>query len=378
MGGDARAGVRAGAGAAAALAVLLVGAAAPAGAQQVGAREEAPSGPVLAFAGHDGADGEPGLFGLDTGTGRQWRIAEGSAHDVHFSPDGTRIAWIGHGDDDLGSVQVAAADGSGRQRLDAPGDSRSLTWAPDGALSWFHRSAWSPTDCTDPDRLTRVELVHRTADGAQRALGTAAATAAQLRASPDGRTLAWVESGPDVCAAAPTQLVVADVATGAQVVVAGAEDAADASFSPDSARLALTHRDGDVVLVDVAAGTAHRVRTDGVLERRARFTGTAELVLARTTGTSRQLSLVGLDGGVHRDLGTAPEFVDDLVVAPDGALVVAGRSAGAGAGSLLRHPLDGAPATLLGEDARAVEPELAVAPWSSPAPVLERRARSPR
>ena len=378
MGGDARAGVRAGAGAAVALAALLVGTAAPAGAQQAGAREGAPPGPVLAFAGYDGADGEPGLFGLDTGTGRQWRIAEGSAHDVHFSPDRTRIAWIGHGDDDLGSVQVAAADGSGRQRLDAPGDSRSLTWAPDGALSWFHRSAWSPTDCTDPDRLTRVELVRRTADGAQRVLGTAAPTAAQLRASPDGRTLAWLESGPDVCAAAPAHLVVADVATGAQVAVAGTEDTAQASFSPDSATVALTHREGDVVLVDVASATARRVRTDGVQERHARFAGAAELVLARTTATSRQLSLVGLDGGVHRDLGAAPEFVDDLELTPDGALVVAGRSAGAGSGSLLRHPLDGAPATTLGGDARAVEPELAVAAWSSPAPALERRPRSPR
>ncbi|NAZ77393.1 hypothetical protein GTQ99_18480, partial [Kineococcus sp. T13] len=360
---------------------LLVGTAAPAGAQpgvQQGAREGAPPGPVLAFAGHDGAEGEPALLGLDTGTGRQWRIAEGSAHDVHFSPDGTRVAWVGHGDDDLGGVQVAAADGSGRQRLDAPGDSRSLTWAPDGALSWFHRSAWSPADCTDPDRLTRVDLVHRTADGAQRVLGTAAATATQLRASPDGRTLSWLEGGPDVCAAAPTHLVLADVATGAQVAVAGTEDAADASSSADSATLALTHRDGDVVLVDVASATARRVRTDGVLERHARFTAGGELVLARTSGTSRRLSLVGLDGGVHRDLGAAPELVDDLVVCPDGALVVAGRAAGAAVGSLRRHPLDGTPATPLGEAARAVEPELAVAPWSSPAPALERRARTPR
>lgn len=344
-------------------------------------------GPVVAYAG-TGEVGDIGLFAVDSGTGRQWRIAEGYSHDATFAPDGTRIAWIAYGDDDLGHVQVANVDGSARQQVDGDGDSRSLAWSPEGTLAWFHRPSWFPTDCSTDDRLVRPDLVLRNADGTLRTLGTAAPTASDLQFSPDGATVVWRERGADVCGPAPTTLVVADVATGRQTVVPGAEDTTGLSFSPDSATLALTRstpEGGDVVLVDLASRTAQQVVTPEVSEEFATFVeGGNALAVVRGTATGRQVSLVGRDGSWVRDLVAAPEYVESLLASSDrGSLLVAGRSLPSADGASLdvtiwRQPLDGTAATAVAGNGAAGLFEASVTSWPANAPVVERRTRTPR
>lgn len=352
-----------------------------------GAAAAAPSGPLVAYTGV-GPDQGTGLFAVDSGTGRQWRVAEGFAHDAAWSPDGSRLAWIASGDDDLGHVQVANADGSARRQVDGEGDSRSLAWSPDGTLAWFHRPSWFPTDCTTDDRLVRPDLVLQDVSGTLRTLGTAAPTASDLQFSPDGATAVWREQGPDVCGPAPTTLVVADVASGRQTVVAGAEDTTGLSFAPDSATLALTRdtaEGGDVVLVDVATRTARQVLTPEVSEEFATFVAEGNsLAVVRGTATGRQVALVDRDGGPVRDLAEAPEFVESLLASSDRrSVLVGGRALPSADGAspdvtIWRQPLDGTPATAVAGNGAAGTFEAAVASWPSNAPVVERRTRTPR
>jgi Tol biopolymer transport system component len=345
-------------------------------------------GPLLAYTGVS-ADRADGLDVVDTGTGRQWRVADGLTHDASWSPDGTRIAWIAYGADDLGHVQVAAADGSGPTPVDGgTGDSRSLAWSPDGTLAWFHRSAWSPTDCSAADRLRRPDLVLRGVDGTTRTLGTVAPTADDLTFSPDGTTVVWRERGSDVCAVTGSTLVVADVATGTRTVVPGAEDTTGLSFSPDSSTVALqraTADGGDVVLVDVPTRTARQVRTPEAGESYPVFVGDGtDLALVRTTPTDRTLSVVDRSGVPVRDLAEPPEFVESLLASGDRtAVLVAGRSLPSADGAVQdtqvwRQPLDGSAATALAGNGRAATFEAAVASWPSDAPHLDRRLRPRR
>ncbi|MEZ0491798.1 hypothetical protein AB2L28_06050 [Kineococcus sp. TBRC 1896] len=344
-------------------------------------------GPLLAHTGVSAA-GVDGLDVVDTGTGRRWRVADGLTHDASWSPDGSRIAWIAYGADDLGHVQVAAADGSGRTRVDGEGDSRSLAWSQEGTLAWFHRSAWAPTDCSAADRLRRPDLVLRGVDGATRTLGTVAPTADELELSPDGASAAWRERGDDVCGAAGTRLVVADVATGRQTVVPGAGGTTGLSFSPDSTTL-LTHRatadGGDVVLVDVPTRTARQVLTPGAGETHPVFVGDGtDLAVVRTTPDERTLSVVDRSGAPVRDLAEPPEFVEALTASTDRvSVLVAGRSLPSADGAVQdvqvwRQPLDGSAATVLTGRGRAATFEAAVASWPSDAPRLERRLRPRR
>ena len=372
----------------AATATVLFGAGVLTGGGTAVTDDSASSGPVLAFVGDDGGRGQA-LFGLDTGTGRQWGIAAGFTHDPSWSPTGTRIAWISFDDDYLGHVQVANVDGSAVTPLESEGDSRALTWGPDGTLAWFHRSTWNPTDCTTDDRLTRVDVVLQAPDGARRVLGTASPVSDGLEFSPDGRTLTWRESGgDDPCVQAPTRLVVADVTTGEQRVVAGAEGTRGTAFSPDSSTIAATRDDeegGDVVLVDVARGTARRVATPGVGETLPRFVPDgSQLVVVRTAGGAQHYAVVGLDGSPVRDLAPTPGRVEDVVVSPDGAALFAAVSAVAPVGSdrgtaepgVWRQPLDGSPATRLTDGLPGRE--LAAAATSAAAPLVPRHARRSR
>lgn len=349
------------------------------------------SGPLLAYTGVS-AERVDGLDAVDTATGRQWRVADGLTHDANWSPDGSRIAWIAYGSSgdggDLGHVQVAAADGSGRTQVDGEGDSRSLAWSPDGTLAWFHRSVWNPTDCSAADRLRRPDLVLRGVDGTTRTLGSVAPTADELQFSPDGATVAWREHGDDVCAAAGTRLVVADVATGRQTVVAGAEDTTGLSFSPDSTTLAAsrpTADGGDVVLVDLPTRTARTVVTPEAGETFPVFVGDGtDLAVVRTTPTDRTLSVVDRSGVPVRDLAEPPEFVEALVASTDRtSVLVAGRSLPSADGAvqdtqMWRQPLDGSAATALAGNGRAAVFEAAVSFRPADAPHLERRQRPRR
>lgn len=350
-----------------------------------GTASAAGNGPVVAYPGVD-AHHDWGLYAVDSGTGRQWRVADGLAVDASWSPDGTRLAWIAYDVDDLGHVQVAAADGTGRRQVDGDGDSRSLAWSSTGTLAWFHRSPWSPTDCTTDDRLVRPEVVLQDRDGTRRTLGDVAPTATDLRFSPDGATAVWRESGPDVCGRAPAELVVADVATGRRTVVAGAQDTTGLSFSPDSTTLAVTRATadgGDVVLVDLPTRTARQVVTTAAGETSAEFVGDgSDLAAVRTTATDRRLVLLDRAGDVVRDLAAAPQVVEQLLASSDrGSVLVAGRSLPAADGTfqdtqLWRQPLDGSAATLLGANGEAAVFEATVTARESNAPALERRTRS--
>ncbi|WP_432544701.1 TolB family protein [Kineococcus sp. SYSU DK002] len=345
------------------------------------------TGPLLAYPGVS-ADRVEGLDAVDTATGRQWRIADGAPYDASWSPDGGRIAWISYGGDDLGRAHVAAADGSQRRDLDPDGDSRSLAWGPDGTLAWFHRPDWAPADCTTDDRLVRPDLVLEAPDGTRRTAGTVAPTAGDLTFSPDGATVAWRERGADVCAASPAQLVVADVATGRQQVVAGAQDTAGLSFSSDSSTVVLTRptpEGGDLVLVDVASRAARQVVTPGAGEGfAAALPGGESVAVVRTTPTERRLVVVDRAGAVVRDLADPPEFVEQVLASGDGvSVVVAGRSLPSADGAfqdtqVWRQPLDGSAATLLSSTGRAGTFEAAVTARVSNAPVVERRERGLR
>jgi Tol biopolymer transport system component len=344
-------------------------------------------GPVLAYSGV-GETGTQGLYAVDTGTHRQWLVADGWVQDPQWSPTGTRIAWIAYGTDDLGHVQVADADGTDRRQVDGDGDSRALAWSPDGTLGWFHRSAWMPTDCFSDDRFVRPDLVLQAEDGSSRVLGSVAPTATDLTFSPDGTLAVWRESGADVCGVAPTVLVVADVATGAQTVVAGSEDTTGAEFSPDSATIALnrsTPDGGDVVLVDVASRTAVQVVTPDEGEEFATFVdGGNSLAVVRTAAQGRQVALVGRDGVWRRDLAEAPEYVETLMTSTDRtSVLVAGRALPSADGafpdvSVWRQPLDGSAATEVTANGVPATFEATLTAWPSNAPVVERHTRGRR
>ena len=351
------------------------------------AADDVASGPVLAFAGY--ARGQQALLALDTGSGRQWTIATGFAQDPSWSPDGSRIAWLAYDDTDyLGHVQVATARGQDVVQVDGDGDSRALTWGSDGTLAWFHRSTWNPTDCSTNDRLVRPEIVLQAPDGSRRLLGAVAPTANGLEFSPDGRTLAWYEQGADPCAPSTSRLVLADVATGTQTVVA--EGTYGLAFSPDSSTLVASRTTSDfsdAVLVDVAGRTSHEVATPGAQLRHPQFVqdGSA-LAVQRTVGTEDRFAVVGLDGALLRDLGPTPDLVEDVVASTDAtSLLVAGSTVtpiesdvGEASPGIWRQPLDGSPATRLSGDGWLGSGQLAVAAWSSPAPVVPRHARHPR
>ncbi|NYD23114.1 TolB family protein [Kineococcus aurantiacus] len=362
----------------AALVAGLVGGAVPAAAAPV-------AGPVVAYSGFS-AGRVDGLYAVDTGTGRQWHVADGLSTDVSWSPTGEQLAWISYGADDLGHVQVARADGGDRRQVDGDGDSRALAWSPDGTLGWFHRTAWAPTDCSAADRLVRPDFVLRAPDGTRRTLGTVAPTARDLGFSPDGTTAVWRESGADVCGGGVDVLVAADVATGRRGVVTGAEGTSGLSFSPDGTSVVLTRPSadgGDVVLVDLPTRTARPVPTADAGEASAVFVGDgAQLVVVRTTAAGRRLVVVDRGGAVVRDLAEAPGHVEQLLASSDrSSVVVAGRSLPAADGTwqdtrLWRQPLDGSPATPLSGNATAGVFEAAVAPWTSAAPALQRRSRT--
>jgi len=351
------------------------------------AAADEPSGPVVAYSGV-GETGTQGLYAVDTGTQRQWLVADGWVQDPQWSPSGDRIAWITYGEDQLGHVQLAGADGSNRARIDGDGDSRALAWSPDGTLGWFHRSSWMPTDCFSQDRLVRPDLVLRTSDGTERLLGSVAPTASDLTFSPDGSLAVWREAGPDVCGVAPSVLVLADVATGSQRVVQGSEDTTGLQFSPDGAAIALT-RDtpdgGDVVLVDVASAAAQQITTPHAGERFATFVeGGATLAVVRTAQQGSQIAVVGRDAAWIRDLAQAPEYVETLMASSDrNSVLVAGRALPSADGafpdvSVWRQPLDASPSVEVTRNGVPATFEMTVTSWPSNAPVVERRTRGRR
>lgn len=354
---------------------------------------------VLAFTGYTADALESGLMTVDTATGVQRTVTDGFAHQPTWSPDGTRLAWISFAmeTDDHGRIQLADADGSGAHELVGQGDSRSLAWAGDGTLGYLHRSPWWPTDCSTEDRLTPHDLLLRAPDGTTRTLTTTAPTARDLQFSPDGATVAWFASGPDVCARTATQLVLADVATGRVRTVAGEVGDASMSFSPDGRTVVLTAGDtggagSDLVLVDVPTATAVTVPTPGVNERFPVFSPDGTGIAAVRFADGRQsIALLDRDGSVQRELGAGPDEVEALAWAPSGAgLAVAGSTLTSNcAGSdgcdfvtadpaVWWQPAAGGAATVLSEDGTIGDATLTFAPWFPEPPVVERRSRSVR
>lgn len=362
-------------------------------------------GQVLAFAGYSSTDQQTGLMTVDTATGAQRTVTEGFALQPTWSPDGSQLAWISFAmvTDDHGRLQLANADGSGARELVGDGDTRSLAWAPDGTLAYLHRGPWWPTDCGAADRLTRHDLVLRSPDGTTRTLTDTAPTARDLQFSPDGGTVAWFESGADVCAWGATRLVLADVATGLVRTVGGdALGDASMSFSPDGGTVVLGTGDvlgggdpgagGDLVLVDVATATAHRVPTPGVNEQFPAFAPDGSgIAVARFAAGRQSLALLDRGGSVLRELGPGPDEIDALAWAPSGAgLAVAGATLTSDCAApddcdfttadpaVWWQPVTGATATVLTEDGILPDADLVFAPWFPEPPVVERRSRAVR
>ncbi|WP_337063433.1 hypothetical protein [Kineococcus sp. G2] len=376
-----------------------LGAAATAGALLLGlggAQAATPDGPLLAFTGYLPGAHEMSLLTVDTVTGAQHEVAAEPAQDVSWSPDGTRLAWIGYGAGPDGAevsrAVVAGTDGTGRRELGSAGGWRSLDWGADGTLAWLRAPADAAV-CEDPARLARLDVVLRAADGTERVLTTAAATAFDLRFSPDASRLVWRERGDDPCRGVDSQVRIADVATGSVVQVSGeAQRGGFASFTPDGSTIVLAKSDGvgaDLVLVDVATATSRRLVTPGIVESHPAVSpdGSTLAVLRQEQGAEATVALLDLDGTFRRDVAPAPDLTEALAWSPrgDSLLVSGSRSYPACPGcdygtvdpAVWRVGLDGTQ-TVLSEDGVLGSTELVVAPWFPETPVVQRRTRAVR
>lgn len=147
-----------------------------------------PDGRRILVNGRDSRAEHPGLWVLDTTTGKATQIFESPwLENVLISPDGTRIAYTAtlQSQKGLNGVWLIGADGGGRQRLTLTGGYR---WAPDGrALIYVPTPTGRPND-----ELWRYTL----ADGVRTALVTGeqlpfAVAQDEWEVAPDGKAITY-------------------------------------------------------------------------------------------------------------------------------------------------------------------------------------------
>jgi len=243
----------------------------------------------------------------DMATGEERTIAEANGQDYiidpAWSPDGTRIAYAiqvtldpVNGDDYGSDIYIAAADGSDARVVvqhAAPGDfHRAPDFSPDGKTLYFTRSiidraTGSPRPIFDVASL----------DLASGEVVEAIPEAYGGEVSPDGTRIVYID-----LSMGGQQLVVRDLASGANTVLAGPDDGLNAfsspRFSPDGRTI--------VFAGSGAAGSVPAARDEaGPLDWLANLLAPSP---AEADGPPWDLYLVGADGQQLRRL---TEVYDD-------------------------------------------------------------------
>jgi dipeptidyl aminopeptidase/acylaminoacyl peptidase len=280
-----------------------------------------------------------------------------------FSPKGDRVAFLADGPTE-GALQVyvLVRDGEARAVTTAPSGVDAYAWAPDGE-SFAFTAADPPDTRTGAARFldafevgsngvlergapspSHLWMVGAAGGEARRITqgGFSLATslsASPLSFSPDGHLVAFARTiSPRSGDHDTSRVHVADVATGRQrrVTLRPGQETAPA-FSPDGLQVAFLHpRDGDFasvteLFVAPALGGDGRSLTrdlDRSIGRGLWMPDGRSLLAAANDGTRTALWVQPLDGPARRlDLGPVVE-VDDLALAPTGALAIVGSEAG--------------------------------------------------
>jgi Tol biopolymer transport system component len=219
------------------------------------------------------------------------------------APDGSLIAFAGllRGTFVQSALHVVGSDGRGRRRLTTPPpgtDDYDPEWSPEGGVIVFVRSHASEglrqsdlyaarPDGTDVRQLTAIPGEVRgpswSPDGSQIAFGRLSGhhgVVAVVNADGSGyRELtnawgsplpAWSPDGARIAFVNPRRagLIVYKLATGSAVELAAEADSQSApAWSPDGSHVVYLGTDGELHLIDVAAGTNARLTVELGLDR---------------------------------------------------------------------------------------------------------------
>jgi len=334
------------------------------------ARAEQDGGFLAAFTGFYGTDVDTSLMTVETDTGTVHQVVAEPASSPAWSADGERLLWLGPSPDDeyVSWLFSARPDGSDRRTVVADADVRSFAIAPDGTIAVLRSQGPPILDCAlDPaPRPTSVVLLHP--GGGSRALAAVSETTYGLTFTPDGSRALWRSGGGTQCGGGgDSQVVVADVATGATRQVSGESQRAGwFSFAADGRTVLAAKSDGlgqDLVRIDLESATSQRVRTENFAESlpAASPDGT-RFAIVRTPGHPEQgaifvstgpshVVVVDAEGRELQDLGEVPVSPEQLLWAPDSSYVLVsgadfvpdcpGCDYGGADGGVFRVPLDG-------------------------------------
>jgi Tol biopolymer transport system component len=181
-----------------------------------------------------------------------------AAANPAFSPDGASIAFEGHvagGNAQLHLVPLAG--GAPRPVLEGASTDAGPAWSPDGARLFFtsNRSGRFQIWRVNADG-TGAEQVSTDATAAVRCGAGACGVLGKPAVAPDGASIAFTRA----TAAQGSRVVIRDLATGAERVLADADDS-EPTFDPTGGRIAVTsfaYGNPDVVIRDVADGAVLR------------------------------------------------------------------------------------------------------------------------
>jgi Tol biopolymer transport system component len=217
------------------------------------------------------------LYAADRSGRNRWTLATG-ALDIEkpaWSPDGTQVVY---GADD--EVWIARVKGHSYQRLSDIGG--SFAWSPDGRTLAYgggdglmlvdskthaqhalvpigdtYDTAWTPDGRNIVYRASRQRVYVVNVPGPTQRPRLVVGKAQSFELSPDGRTVAYVDHG---------RLFAVPLAGGQPRLIA--PDFFEYAWSPDSTRIAFSHRDrsrgnvGSIIITSRRGGAPHRLLTN--------------------------------------------------------------------------------------------------------------------